>query len=531
MKKSLRVILAVVSVIVLVAVTGFLVVQENAMVMGFYSIKHDKAVTLCEASLADDTNTDMLFNGSLIPYDKSTNTYYVFQPEKDVFTGNLQAKNNKLEVYVTQDGAGQLYFLFEQNKTYKMSPVVLSGVPLLNITLDDFDAQAQAKIIMDGATEKPINNGKYTMFSPAENSNKADMTQTGHLNLSLRGKTSLNFDKKGYKVSVVDKKGEKKNVSFLDMRDDDDWILNPLYSDNTKIKEKFAYSIWDDMTAQSDNLNQKSSRLEYVELFINGEYQGVYGLQERVDAKQVGLDKDNDLMYKCTTERIPIEAEFIEQMDTDECGYWELAFAPSDMQGGYWHYLKNYIDTYWGVLLETEDTVSWDKANEVSDVQNTIDYYIFKQVLLAMDNGFKNTFYYADASKDGQITRIPWDVNFVLGDVYFNEPPIFSQYQSGWQTAELLQDIEFDQLYLAHPEQTAELLSERWGIMKETVFNEENINKLLRENHEFLLVNDVYTRDTAKWQECGTAFSIDALVSETLQRVEFFDSVVADMAK
>ena len=75
------------------------------------------------------------------------------------------------------------------------------------------------------------------------------------------------------------------------MRDDNDWILNPLYADVTRMREKIAYDIWNNITDASEHT------LEYCELILNNTYAGLYCLQEPVNAKTFGQTKSNAITF------------------------------------------------------------------------------------------------------------------------------------------------------------------------------------------------------------------------------------------
>ena len=89
--------------------------------------------------------------------------------------------------------------------------------------------------------------------------------------------------KKSYRLHIQNAQGDKHHLDIAGLRSDDDWILNPLYADTSKIRERLGYELWD--TFNSSGRRAAASRLVHVEVFLNGAYWGLYGLQERVDLK------------------------------------------------------------------------------------------------------------------------------------------------------------------------------------------------------------------------------------------------------
>lgn len=43
---------------------------------------------------------------------------------------------------------------------------------------------------------------------------------------------------------------EKCNKNLLGLRDDDDWILNALYADNTQIRDQLCVDLWNEVGAK-----------------------------------------------------------------------------------------------------------------------------------------------------------------------------------------------------------------------------------------------------------------------------------------
>ena len=152
-----------------------------------------------------------------------------------------------------------------------------------------------------------------------------------NIEINLRGNTSRRFPKQSYRVKIVDEQGNKRNLSIAGLRADDDWILNPMYSDTSKIREAISYWLWEQINSCGQAAS--STRLAFSEVFMNGEYYGLYAIQERVDRKQVNGDKKLDILYKIIANDQP-SAEELAQWDkkAEVCRGIELAFACQVLQ-------------------------------------------------------------------------------------------------------------------------------------------------------------------------------------------------------
>ena len=130
-------------------------------------------------------------------------------------------------------------------------------------------------------------------------------TISTRIEINERGNTSRRFPKKSYRVKIVDEEGQKQDLSIAGLRSDDDWILNPLYTDTSKIREALAYDLWARMN--SSGQAAAGSRMRYAEIYFNGQYWGLYGVQERMDRKQVDADKRGGVLYKVAANDRPDE--------------------------------------------------------------------------------------------------------------------------------------------------------------------------------------------------------------------------------
>ncbi len=96
--------------------------------------------------------------------------------------------------------------------------------------------------------------------------------QSEILNLTIkgRGNTSWSMPKKDYKIEF------SKKQSMLGMPKDKDWALIANYSDKTLLKNYLMYKLSAKLGAFY------APRCEFVELYLNGEYLGVYLLTETI---------------------------------------------------------------------------------------------------------------------------------------------------------------------------------------------------------------------------------------------------------
>ena len=88
----------------------------------------------------------------------------------------------------------------------------------------------------------------------------------------------------------------KLKTSLLGMRVDDDWILDGMWNEPNRIRDFTSHELWLEIgRIQNPNTNIKIGiSRKYCELFLNGKYNEVYYLSEKIDRKQLDLEKYSD---------------------------------------------------------------------------------------------------------------------------------------------------------------------------------------------------------------------------------------------
>jgi len=105
----------------------------------------------------------------------------------------------------------------------------------------------------------------------------------GWAGIELRGQSSQSFAKKSYAVELRGQGGGKRDAALLGMPADDDWILYAAYNDKTLMRNVVAYD-----TAR--RLGRWAAQTRFVELTLNGRFEGVYVLMERIELNAARVD-------------------------------------------------------------------------------------------------------------------------------------------------------------------------------------------------------------------------------------------------
>jgi hypothetical protein len=101
--------------------------------------------------------------------------------------------------------------------------------------------------------------------------------------VELRGQSSQSFAKKSYALELRDAGGEDRAAPLLGMPADADWVLQAAHADKSLMRNVVGYEA-------ARRTGRWAAQTRWVELRLNGRYQGVYVLMERPELDDERLD-------------------------------------------------------------------------------------------------------------------------------------------------------------------------------------------------------------------------------------------------
>ncbi len=353
--------------------------------------------------------------------------------------------------------------------------LVVTGLPVLDIctadgTMPDDDDKA----------------GIMHLFEAGENGQLEQLSVP--LSIRLRGNTSRRYPKKSFRISILNEAGEKNKISIAGLRRDDDWILNPMYTDASKIREALAYSLWETMNSCGDAA--RCSGMAFCEVILNGEYAGLYALQERMDRKQVQADKGTGILYKVDTNVRPEQEKLLVNGKEETCAGMELVFSGSEVDEP-WLPAADYI-----ALLEGAEGPCTARLS----LQNAVEFTLWAVLTQARDCHYKNQFLHCVWEKEEYVMyRIPWDVNHTFGDYWSGsaEKENYMAYSLAFPAVDDAGVV----LLGGGDSAFIQALVNRWTELRAGPIQEEDL--LEKANLQFQKLYPAILRDHEKWPESG----------------------------
>lgn len=460
----------------------------------------------------------LIYNGSDAVYDRRTNTFYIPQNiSAKHFEGILKAEGAEYRIFFGEDEylskketaikEGHPFCLyFVNDKEYYKCQLIFTGMPVMNITTDECEETEYNEL------GRVINNGSVQVYDPYHSSTQL---QTSDCTYNIRGGTSENYEKSNYKLELTNQK-----LSFLGMREDDDWILNSLYDDAGLIHNKISFQMWREIAGYNAVKNDDGVTGEYLELFIDDEYQGVYLLTERVDKKTLSLG-EKDILYKCRAARIPEEHNYTNE-NTDDLRPIFILKYPKVPEEEDWTPLKTWVNAFCKLQID-----NYAEGEELLNMENAIDYNLFILLICGTDNMRKNAYLIAEYQMDGsyQFKKVPWDMNASWGNPWVDDADCnYTIYDSSYIEDVTTWYTDISSLYYYNESEISLLLKDRWQEFRNSgLVTKEKLYEMVDVQLEYLHDSGAYQRNYDRWPH-GSEYWDDQYIYEYIDgRIDFLD--------
>ena len=252
---------------------------------------------------------------------------------------------------------------------------------------------------------------------------------------------------------------------------------------------------------------------------MNGDYWGLYGLQERVDNKQVGGSKERDVLYKVIANDRPTVEELLAFDRRDVCRAFEAQYG-GEFSGSteeLWTPAAAYVAALSGGTPAAGCNIS---------LKNLAEYGLWAMLTQAHDCHFKNQFLNCVWQNGGYtMYKIPWDLNNTFGDVWLSEgeETNYTDYRIG----ALVMDGLFECMAESGDELFVTAVQARWRELRAGAITREALIERARAMHAPLW--GALERDSARWPECGMGegnarniLDIEQFIENVLPRIDAF---------
>ncbi|UMY66723.1 MULTISPECIES: CotH kinase family protein [unclassified Flavobacterium] len=297
-----------------------------------------------------------------------------------------------------------------------------SNLPIVWITTDggqeipdEPKIPASMKIVYRGA-------GQTTYVSDATNPDYIDYN--GRIAIEVRGSSSQALPKKQYSFTTkLPDDSDDLDAGLLGMPEESDWIFNGLAFDPSLIRDYLSYNL-------ARQLGDYATRTQYCEIILNGDYIGLYVLQEKIKADS---NRVNVIKISSSSNTLPnLSGGYITKADKTTGGD-PVAWSMQSSIPGEWvdfiHELPKpenvtaeqdaYIHSQFTYLQAVSNSTSITTGYpSVIDVPSFIDYMILAELASNADSYQLSTYFHKD--RNGKLRAGPiWDYNLTYGNDLF----------------------------------------------------------------------------------------------------------------
>ncbi len=474
----------------------------------------------------------VLFEGTTILYDSTSGASFITIGEN--YTGNFETK-----------GGISLYWMYEFDENDAATAIAnneaISLLAIYNGTYEIISLKISTLPIVSFSTQE--DKQTITIINADDTATNRYTTTTYYMEYAVRGQTSAAFDKKPYKVSLMDENGDRQAESLFGLRTDDDWNFNAVFGDITSIREALVLNLLQQMSNSAETTTMHSQNSQFCELFIDNVYKGIYQVIEPMDTQQVDIVESTDYLYKASS-LVVFDAELYATYNT--------LLDETDVQIVAKSYPANAFDTRYDPLIayysfiageQTAEGVSLfestlDEIATVIDIDNLIDLSIANIVFSLWDNNKKNFMVVITEQEDGSTlaSREYFDFNYSFGDAYAPDVSDASDtfaLTTSVSASEISTDIIFDQFSSAACyDELIALYQTRYTSLRETVLSEENILSVAESYYTTLANSGAYSRDASRWgSPDNAAEEYDLLVEYIVEHLAVVDEYVATLSE
>ena len=409
-----------------------------------------------------------------------------------------------------------------------------SNLPLIVIDTRGQDIWDDPKIV---AGMKVIDNGPGN----TNNQFQGGTDYEGNIGIETRGQSSTMFPKKSYLIELRTETGADTSAILLGMPAEEDWVLYAPYSDKTMLRNSMTFHL-------GGKMGGWQPRNRFCEVYLNGEYNGVYVLMENIkrDSNRVDISKlkPDEIGGDDLTGGYIIKVDKTADIGNDE--YFTVTPSVHYHNSDNYRFTcvypdfdeivpeqRNYIKKY---LTDAENSLNAESFSDpyagfrkYFDVESFIEFQIIQELTNNVDGYRFSTFFYKDKdSKGGKLHAGPlWDFDLCYGNedytdfnlqtdiwLYPKYPDEFGGRMHWW--ARLMEDFSYRSAFIS-----------RWKELRVGFFRTDSIMAYLDNTINYL--GEAVDRNFERWPILGQYVWPNYYIGETYKdEVDYLKTWVTD---
>ena len=378
------------------------------------------------------------------------------------------------------------------------------SLPLVNVEVD-----------VSGLSKESYIPGHITIVD-AEMRTEGRLIASFDCKLRYRGASSLKYEKKSFAIKLLDSDGESLDANVFGIRKENDWILDAMAIDRIRMRNRVCFDIWNDISKtpyETDFDNRNGTLGQFVEVYLNGEYHGLYCMTDKIDRKLLGLKKAKEqsdgsvyvrgVLYKgeaWTDATLMKGYDISEPFDEEAWNGWELQYPDDYPCYDAWKPMMNLID-----FTNTRNSFFTYHYTEHFYYDNLVDYAVFLMALNIIDNNVKNTHFSCPDINDNQRFFItPWDLDCSIGGTFDG-----AHNDSYTSLSALTSNYLYYQMYIYNVGDFRSEMKKKWQTLLESILSPQTFSERLDTYAVRFVESGAWKRECDKWNNNPVPLDLD----------------------
>lgn len=481
-----------------------------------------------------------------LAYDANTRTLYWPISSKEEMRIRALSVNNGAARILFSDGYHIDYhnpqkITISDEKSRFDAWVQFTPLPVVNIRTDSGESPADG--YRDAYQHDVLTPCTVSVFDPNWQVDDGiyGIQYTGSVH--LRGGSTRKMDKKSYRFNFSttrDGIDKKRQIPLLGMHSNDGWVLDALSVDHSLVRVPVGERVWNELLLTHEPPYIRNTLTgQYVEILLNGAYQGLYYLRVPIQGATLGLDSPYGVLFTDHGyANIDLDAAYTKTGKQNRLQTMSISYPKG---------LEDY-DAYWPFVAETMKKLM-DKmyagqgdAQELLDIENATDLWLFNQLLYSIDTSehTKNVYYSKRDWRDDaeKLWLTPWDIDLTmqLSICGHDASAVSDGHVIGglFCTKSVPPDavVKMPLLdYLLEPEYSegTALLKARWKELRTSAWSQNALTKYIEEKEEFLRQSGAAQRDAVLWKNEDIFEQIEQMKCWLRERAVFLDRYIGSL--
>lgn len=393
---------------------------------------------------------------------------------------------------------------------------MIPGRPIRNVDSDHVEYEVGPNGNTNVIAQLSVIDKENVMHHPTDTP-----SMTSQAAIHIRGHSSRDFDKPSYAIRLQKEDGNNNPLPLLGMDPHHEWVLHGPYLDKTLMQNYMWYNIAGEIMSYAPNVR-------FCELILNGTYQGVYVLTERITSS-----KDGRLSISASKKHNTFSGYLLRLdrgdsnplKDIDPFSQYTLRAATlfnieypgtKNLSQKLQHSITLDFSKFEKSLYSYDFADPKYGYSSQIDINSFVDYFLINELTCNYDAGSLSTYIYKDLSQKFRLCV--WDFNNACDNYQersMQNPPHF-ELQNGLWFEMLFKDAAF-----------TDRVIQRYRLLRKSVFSDQYLDNYIDEVVAYL--GPAIDRNYEKW---GYSFAPKKdLLFPSYRNPRSYQEAIQDMKK